>query len=104
MYQLMTGEPVSAQDAYRMGMVVRLCPPAELMNLALEIAEKIARSGPTALAAAKLAVRQGLGVPMEHGMIINLESHWRSVLHPDRGEGVKAWNEMREPNFKDPDR
>ena len=38
MYQLMTGEPVSAQDAYRMGMVVRLCPPAELMNLALEIA------------------------------------------------------------------
>jgi enoyl-CoA hydratase len=104
MYQLMTGEPVSAQDAYRMGMVVRLCPPAELMNIAQEIAEKIARSGPTALAAAKLAVKQGLGVPMEHGMIINLESHWRSVLHPDRGEGVKAWNEMREPNFKDPDR
>ena len=50
MYQLMTGEPVSAQDAFRMGMVVRLCPPAELMNIALEIAEKIARSGPTALA------------------------------------------------------
>jgi hypothetical protein len=41
---------------------------------------------------------------MEHGMTINLESHWRSVLHPDRSEGVKAWNEMREPNFKDPDR
>jgi enoyl-CoA hydratase/carnithine racemase len=66
MYQLMTGEPVSARDAYRMGMVVRLCPPAELMNIALEIAEKIARSGPTALAAAKFAVREGLGVPMEH--------------------------------------
>src|ERR1700730_10950222 len=31
------GEPVSAPDAYRMGMVVRLCPPAELMNIALEI-------------------------------------------------------------------
>jgi enoyl-CoA hydratase/carnithine racemase len=74
------------------------------MNIALEIAEKIAQSAPTALEAAKLAVREGLGVPMEHGMIINLESHWRSVLHPDRGEGVKAWNEMREPNFKDPDR
>jgi enoyl-CoA hydratase/carnithine racemase len=104
MYQLMTGEAVSAQDAYRLGMVVRLCPPAELMNIALEIAEKIARSGPTAVAAAKLAVREGLGVPMEHGMTINLEAHWRSVLHPDRGEGVKSWNEMREPNFKDPDR
>jgi hypothetical protein len=34
-------EMSAMMNAYRMGMVVRLCPPAELMNIALEIAEKI---------------------------------------------------------------
>jgi len=38
---LMSGEPISAQEAYRLGMVNQVCPPAELMSVALEIAEKI---------------------------------------------------------------
>jgi len=31
-------------------------------------------------------------------------SHWTSVVHVDRIEGIRDWNEQREPSFLDPDR
>ena len=43
MQMLMTGEPITAQEAYRLGMVNEVHPRAELMGAALSIAEKIAR-------------------------------------------------------------
>jgi enoyl-CoA hydratase len=32
-----------------------------------------------------------------------MEAHWRSVVHPDRVEGILALNEGREPSFPEPD-
>jgi enoyl-CoA hydratase len=32
-----------------------------------------------------------------------MEAHWRSVVHPDRVEGIRAFNEGREPEFPDPE-
>jgi enoyl-CoA hydratase len=32
-----------------------------------------------------------------------MEAHWRSAVHPDRVEGIRAFNEGREPDFQDPD-
>lgn len=104
MDMLMTGDAISAQEAYRLGFVNQVCAPEELMNVALDIAERIARNSPTAVQAAKLATREGQGVPLEHGITINLEAHWRSAVFSDRIEGVTAWNEGREPKFKDPER
>jgi enoyl-CoA hydratase len=43
MQMLMTGEPISAQEAYRLGMVNQVCAQGDLKKVALEIAEKIAR-------------------------------------------------------------
>ena len=43
MQMLMTGEPITAQEAHRLGMVNELHPRAELMDAVLRIAEKIAR-------------------------------------------------------------
>ena len=34
---------------------------------------------------------------------IMMEAHWRSAVHPDRAEGIGAFNEDREPTFADPD-
>jgi enoyl-CoA hydratase len=101
---LMTGEPISAQEAYRLGMVNEVCPRAELMGRALEIAEKIARNSPTAVQSVKHAAKGGQGETLEQAVAIMMESHWASVVHPDRLEGIKAWNERREPQFLDPDR
>ena len=100
---LMTGDPISAQEAYRLGMVNEICPPSELMDVAHRIAEKIASNSPTAVQAVKRAVRMGEGQPIEQAVAIMMEAHWRSAVHPDRIEGINAFNEDREPTFRDPD-
>jgi enoyl-CoA hydratase len=104
MQMLMTGEPISAQEAYRLGMVNKVYPQADLMRAALEIAEKIARNSPTAVQAVKHAAKAGQGEALEQAVGIMMEDHWISVGHPDRLEGSKAWNERREPKYPDPAR
>ena len=103
MQMLMTGEPITAQEAHRLGMVNELHPRAELMGAALRIAEKIADNSPTAVQAVKRAVQNGQGEPVEQAVAIMMDEHWRSVVHPDRVQGIVAFTEGREPEFPDPD-
>ena len=103
MQMLMTGDPIDAQEAYRLGMVNEIHPPGELMDAAMRIAEKIASNSPTAVQAVKRAVRLGEGQPIEQSIAIMMDSHWRSAVHPDRIEGIGAFNEGREPTFQDSD-
>jgi enoyl-CoA hydratase len=100
---LMTGDPITAQEAHRLGMVNEIHPRAELMDAALRIAEKIASNSPTAVQAVKRAVRLGEGQPVEQAIAIMMDAHWRSAVHPDRVEGIGAFNEGREPTFQDTD-
>ena len=103
MQMLMTGEPITAQEAYRLGMVNEVHPRAELMSAALSIAEKIADNSPTAVQSVKRAVQNGRGEPVEQAIAIMMDEHWRSVVHPDRVEGIRAFTEGREPVFPDPE-
>jgi len=103
MQMLMTGDPIDAQEAYRLGMVNEIHPPGELMDAAKRIAEKIASNSPTAVQAVKRAVRLGEGQPIEQSIAIMMDAHWRSAVHPDRVEGIGAFNEGREPTFQDSD-
>ena len=100
---LMTGDPITAREAYRLGMVNEIYPQAELMTAAQRLAEKIASNSPTAVQAVKRAVRMGEGQPIEQAIAIMMEAHWRSAVHPDRVEGIGAFNEGRDPSFQDPD-
>jgi enoyl-CoA hydratase len=100
---LMTGDPITAQEAHRLGMVNELYAQDELMDAAMRIAEKIASNSPTAVQAVKRAVHLGEGQPIEKAIAIMMEAHWRSAVHPDRIEGIGAFNEGREPTFQDPD-
>jgi enoyl-CoA hydratase len=103
MQMLMTGDPITAQEAHRLGMVNEVHPQAELMDAARRIAEKIAGNSPTAVQAVKRAVRLGQGQPTEQAIAIMMEAHWRSAVHPDRVEGIGAFNEDRDPVFQDAD-
>ncbi len=103
MQMLMTGQPITAQEAYRLGMVNELYPVSELRAAALRIAETIAGNSPTAVEAAKRAVRLGEGETLEQAIAIMMDNHWRSAVHPDRSEGIQAFNENRDPVFQDAD-
>jgi enoyl-CoA hydratase len=100
---LMTGDPITAQEAHRLGMVNELHPRDELLDAARRIAEKIASNSPTAVQAVKRAVQLGEGQPTEQAVAIMMDMHWRSAVHPDRIEGIGAFNDGREPTFQDSD-
>ena len=90
---LMTGDPITAREAHRLGMVNEIHAPGDLMDAAHRIAEKIAGNSPTAVQAVKRAVQLGEGQPIEQAIAIMMDAHWRSAVHPDRVEGIGAFNE-----------
>jgi enoyl-CoA hydratase len=98
---LMTGELISAAEAHRWGLVNRVCPAGELMDAAMELAERIAANSPAAVQQAKRSARMGLELPLESGIETEIECYQRMVDHPDRYEGVDAFNERRPPRFRD---
>jgi enoyl-CoA hydratase len=98
---LMTGETIDAEEAFRIGLVNKIVPNAELMTAALQLASRIARNSPSAVQQAKHAAVMGAGQPLEHGIEIEIECYQRMVGHPDRHEGVNAFNEKRPPAFSD---
>src|SRR2546421_5406661 len=98
---LMTGDPITAQEAHRLGMGNELHPRDELLDAARRIAEKTASNAPTAAQAVKRAVQLGEGQPTEQAIATMMDMHWRSAVHPDRIEGIGAFNQRREPTFPD---
>ena len=98
---LMTGELISAAEAHRWGLVNRVCPASELMAEAMALAERIAANSPAAVQQAKRSARMGLELPLEAGIEAEIECYQRMVDHPDRYEGVSAFNERRTPSFQD---
>ena len=98
----MTGDPITAVEAHRLGMVNEIHAPADLMDAVEQIAKRL-RQLTTAVQAVKRAVQLGEGQPIEQAIAIMMDSHWRSAVHPDRVEGIGAFNEGRDPTFRDSD-
>jgi enoyl-CoA hydratase/carnithine racemase len=94
-------ERMSAQRAYELGMVSEVVdPPERLREVAQELAEKIARNSPAAMAATKRALwgalEGGLTDACRAGAA-ELVSLWG---HPDQAEGPRAFAEKREANWQ----
>jgi enoyl-CoA hydratase len=98
---LLTGEIIDAGEAHRWGLVNSVHPAAELMDAAMRLATRIAGNSPAAVQQARRSARLGLEQPIEQAIEIELECYQRMVDHPDRYEGVNAFNEGRAPEFDD---
>lgn len=98
---LLTGQPVSAQEAWQYGIVNKVIPPDELMPTVLRVAEQLVENSPFAMQMAKKAFRVGGDMPLEAGVDMAMDPYNRTVSHPDREEGVRAFNEKRPPHFVD---
>jgi enoyl-CoA hydratase len=98
---LMSGELIDAAEALRLGLVNSVHPSPELRSAAIELAGRIADNSPAAVQQAKRAAKLGIESPIEQGIEIEIETYQRMVDHPDRHEGVNAFNERRKPRFED---
>ncbi len=99
-YMLMTGEPIDAETAFRLGLVVELCDPGKTVARAIEIAEMIALRAPIAVQLTKDCIRVAVGATHENGISFERDSIWRNSMTADRKEGMTAFLEKRPPHFK----
>lgn len=97
---LCTGELITAQEAYRIGLVNRVVPAEALMSTAMAMAEKINEKGPLAVRAAKEAALVNFQVPLSEAMHIETLVLARLRQTEDAWEGPKAFSEKRKPVFK----
>jgi E-phenylitaconyl-CoA hydratase len=100
MWMLLSGEPVNAEEALRMGLVTKVVPQADLMPTALQMANTIAANAPLAVRATRKLARLGTEVPQDYGRQLAaslIESVWSSE---DATEGARAFAEKRPPQWK----
>ncbi|MDQ2716539.1 MAG: enoyl-CoA hydratase-related protein [Chloroflexota bacterium] len=97
---ILLAEPISAEEAYRIGLLNKVVPQAELMNEVERWTATLLERGPLALRAAKQAMLQGANLPLDEGL--KLEQHlFRGLLSTeDAREGPTAFAQKRKPDFK----
>ena len=97
---VLTGEPLSAEQALDWGVVNRLCAPDQLMTEVLATAAKIARNAPLSIRQAKRSMILGQRMDLRSAMFFEVDAYNQLVGTEDRREGIAAFNEKRKPKFK----
>ncbi len=97
---VLTGELVDGIEAYEIGLVDEVVPAAELRARTLEVAGQIAARGPVAVALAKRALRAALEMPLAAGLQHERDLFALAFASDDRLEGVRAFLEKRDPEWK----
>ena len=102
MEMCLTGEPITAADAYKWGLVSQVFPDqAKLMEGAMTLAKKIASKSQMAAGFTKRAVKNTFEVG-ETAAIAHERSLFVAALGThDKKEGIEAFMKKRKPNFKD---
>lgn len=99
---ILTGEPLSAEEAKRWGLINRVVPHEEVLPEAIKLAEKIMENAPLAVRASKEIVYRGLDSTIsfpQDAWTINDEYTAKVFSSQDAKEGPRAFAEKRKPNW-----
>jgi enoyl-CoA hydratase len=99
MEMILTGDIISAEEAFTIGLVNKIVPFENLMELCLEMAKKIAAKSSIAVKLAKSAVQNGADLPIDIGLLIEVLSQSVMFSTSDHLEGINAFLEKRKPNY-----
>jgi len=100
MEMILTGKSISADEAYRVGLVNRVVPIESLMEETKRIAAEIASKPPISVRAAKEAVLRAQDTTVEVGLEFERKAFYMLFATEDAKEGMKAFLEKRKPTFK----
>jgi enoyl-CoA hydratase len=95
----MTGDPISGRQAYEWGLVERVVPAGELMDVALAVAGTIAERSPHAVGVVKELAAATRDVPLADGLRREADGFVRCLTSEDGAEGVAAFLEKRQPQW-----
>ncbi|MEL7183040.1 MAG: enoyl-CoA hydratase [Pseudomonadota bacterium] len=97
----LTGRFMNAEEAERSGLVSRVVPAKKLMDEAMNAATKIAEKSMITVTAVKEAVNRSQEVSLSEGLLFEKRMFHALFNTEDRVEGMTAFIEKREPQFRD---
>jgi len=100
MEMILTGAPISADEALRIGLVNRVVPAAELMTEARKLAGQLAKSAPVAMRYIISAINKGVEMPFAEACQYEATLFGLVSSTEDMREGTKAFLEKRKAEFK----
>ena len=98
---ILTGDSLTAQEAYRLNLVNKVVPGGEVLKTAKDLAKKISQKGALAIRASLQAIVSGADLPLAQGLALEAEQFGTIGLSQDAREGVSAFLQKRQPVFKD---
>ncbi|HUL58162.1 MAG TPA: enoyl-CoA hydratase-related protein [Anaeromyxobacteraceae bacterium] len=96
---VLTARRASAAEALAMGLVSQLAPPPRLAEVALALAERVARNAPVSLRQAKRAIDGGFHLPLEEALELENRLYQDCLRTRDRLEALAAFAGKRPPVF-----
>jgi enoyl-CoA hydratase len=96
---MLAGASISAQDAYRIGLVNYVLPAAEVLPKAETIARKISENGPVAVRQIKETVMRANGLSLDEGYRVEDQARAIVFATEDAKEGPRAFIEKRPPKY-----
>ena len=97
---ILTGKPVDAAEALRIGLVTHVVAPETLVEAVRETAVAILEKGPLAVRLAKLAIQTGFETDQKTGLVVERLVQAILFATEDKQEGTSAFLEKREPRFQ----
>jgi len=96
---IFTGGLFGADEALACGLVNHVYPQSSVREEALKLAGRILVNAPIAVRQAKKAINHGVQMDVRSGFFFEVEAYSRLIATDDREEGIRAFNEKREPRF-----
>jgi enoyl-CoA hydratase/carnithine racemase len=96
---ILSGDMITAQEAYRIGLVNEIVPAAELIARAEAILKKIAANAPIAVKLGLEAVNKGMETSQDEGLLLEASYFGLCAATEDKKEGTSAFLEKRVPQF-----
>jgi len=100
MMMALTGEMITAKEAFDWGLVAKLTNSQTLQQEAFQLASKIANVSPVAVRLAKESIKKSYETPLNEGLDFERRNFYMTFASSDQKEGMSAFLEKRKPEYK----
>lgn len=97
---ILTGRIIDAQTAFSIGLVNKVVPSDQLMNISLQMAKSIGNNSPNAVSLAKKALNSFKRIPLSEAIQFENQFFAHCFVSHEQKEGMRAFIEKRKPSFK----